>query len=50
MATISLLQGQQHQLNDYASLMMAEMPLQQGQHCHCDNGKDTCASMATTPS
>jgi hypothetical protein len=29
--------------------MMAKMPLQQGKHCRCDNGKDTCASMATTP-
>jgi hypothetical protein len=30
-ATTPLLQGQQRQLDDYASLTAAEMPLQQGQ-------------------
>ena len=28
-----------------ASLMMCD----KGDHCNCDNGKDACASMATTP-
>jgi hypothetical protein len=45
-----LLQGQQRQLDDYPSLTTAEMPLQLGENCHCNNGIDACASTARTPS
>jgi hypothetical protein len=50
MATTLLLQGQQCQLDDYASLTMAETPSIKGNNCHCDDGKDACASTATMPS
>ncbi len=49
-ATTPLLQGQQHQLDDYASLTTAETPFDDGNNRHCDDGKDACPSTATTPS
>jgi hypothetical protein len=48
-ATSPLLQGQQFQLNDYASLTRAEMPLQWGCRSDCDDGKDACSSTTRTP-
>jgi hypothetical protein len=58
MATTPLLQGQQLQLDDYASSTMAEMPSRQGQqspsrqpqrHLHI-NGNNTIMRRATMPS
>ncbi len=58
MATTLLLQGEQCQLDDYASSTTAEMTLQQGQQlplrqqqrCLCINGNNAIASRATMPS
>jgi hypothetical protein len=63
-ATLLLQEGQQHQLNDYATLTMAEMPLQQGkqyactsmatmqlqqgQQCHLNDCEDACTFMMRT--
>jgi hypothetical protein len=57
MATTPLLQGQQHQLNNYASSTRAEMPSQQGQQLPlqqqqrhmCINSNNAIATMATMP-
>jgi hypothetical protein len=56
MATTSLLQGGQHQLDDKASLTTAETPsqhrqqlqLQQRQRCLCINSNNTIATRETT--
>jgi hypothetical protein len=56
-ATTLLLQGQRHQLNDYASSTTAEMPLQRGQQspsqqqqrCLCINDNNAIATRATRP-
>jgi hypothetical protein len=58
MATTSLLQGQQRQLNDYASLTMAETPSQWGQQLSSQwqqrrlriNCNNAITTRATTPS
>jgi hypothetical protein len=50
MVTTPLLQGQQHQLNDYASLTTAEMPLHWGGQRPLQWQQSACTSMATTPS
>jgi hypothetical protein len=44
-----LLLGWQHQLDDYASLTMAEMPLQQQQRRLHINGNNAITTRATTP-
>jgi hypothetical protein len=49
-ATTPLLQGQQYQLNDYASLTMAELPLQQGRQLPLQRWQDAHTSKASASS